>query len=99
MKRILIDVGRKKEPVFEVLEESMASLDSSKREQILAIDRILDRFHQLDPQAYQVLQLKVGAGMTSEEIGAELGCSIGTVNRALRRAREWMFKELGPLVQ
>lgn len=99
MKRVLTDFGRKKEPVYEVLEETMSALDSSRREEILSIDLILDRFGKLDPPAYQVLQLKVGAGMTSEEIAADLAVSVGTVNRALRRAREWMFKELGPLVR
>jgi DNA-directed RNA polymerase specialized sigma24 family protein len=43
--------------------------------------------------------MKIGAGMTSEEIAAELGCSVGTVNRGLRRARVWMFKELSPFVE
>jgi RNA polymerase sigma factor (TIGR02999 family) len=97
MKRVLIDFGRKKEPVYEVLEDSMATLDGGRREEVLTIDRILDRFRELDPRAYQVLQLKVGAGMTVEEIATELQFSVGTANRALRTAREWMVKELGSL--
>ena len=77
----------------------MAVLETPQRERVLAIGRILERFGELDPDALRVFQLKVGAGMTSEEIADELKCSVGTVNRSLRRARTWMLKELSPLVE
>jgi RNA polymerase sigma factor (TIGR02999 family) len=97
MKRILIDAGRRKDPIYESLDESMASLDSSGKERMMTVDRVLERFLALDPPAYRVLELKVGAGMTSEEVAEEMSCSVGTVKRGLQRARAWMFKELGPL--
>jgi RNA polymerase sigma factor (TIGR02999 family) len=99
MKRVLIDCGRRKDPIFESIDESMEILDTPQRERVLAIERIVDRFGELDPGALRVFQMKIGAGMTSEEIAAELGCSVGTVNRGLRRARVWMFKELSPFVE
>lgn len=98
MKRILIDAGRRKEPVFACLEESMARLDAPDRERILTIDRALERFRTLDMDAYRVFELKVGAGMTTEEAADALSCSVGTVNRRLRRARTWMYKEMSPLI-
>lgn len=98
MKRILIEGGRKKEPVFTSLEESMAVLETSDRERILTIDRILERFGTLDPTAYKAIELQLGAGMTLEEMAEEMSCSTGTVNRSLRRARAWLYKELTPLV-
>lgn len=98
MRRILIDAGRREHPIFTSLEESMAMIDTPERELVITIGRILDRFAQLDPPAYKALQLKIGAGMTSEEIAAELSCSVGTVNRSLKRAKLWMFKEMNSLV-
>ncbi len=98
MKRILIEGGRRKEPVFTSLEESMAVLETSDNERILTIDRILERFSTLDPTAYKAIELQLGAGMTLEEMAEEMSCSTGTVNRSLRRARAWLYKELTPLV-
>jgi RNA polymerase sigma factor (TIGR02999 family) len=98
MRRILVDYGRRKDPVFTSLEECMATLETPDRELMVTLDRILNTFGQLDPPAYKVFQLKVGAGMTNEEIADELSCGVGTVNRGLRRARTWMFKEMTPLV-
>jgi RNA polymerase sigma-70 factor (ECF subfamily) len=94
MKRILIDAGRKKEPVFIVLEESMSVLEAGDRERLYAVDRVLERFSELDPPAFKAIKLQIGAGMTLEEIAVELSCSTGTVTRALRRARAWLHKEL-----
>jgi RNA polymerase sigma factor (TIGR02999 family) len=98
MTRVLIDRGRRKEPVFAQLEESMAVLDATNRERLFAIDRILERFNRLDPTAYKAIELQLGAGMTLEEMAAEMSCSTGTVNRSLRRARAWLYKELEPLM-
>ena len=94
MKRVLIDFGRRKDPVFACLEESMGLVDAPDREHLLTIERVLERFAQLDPNGYKVFQLKIGAGMTAEEVAESLTCSVGTVNRRLKRARTWMFKEL-----
>ena len=97
MKRVLIDYGRRKTPMFTAIEDSMAVMDTPDRERVISVDRILEQFGTLDPAGYKAIQLKVGAGMTSEEIAEELGCSVGTVNRSLRRARTWLLKELNPL--
>jgi RNA polymerase sigma factor (sigma-70 family) len=99
MKRILIEAGRRKEPAFISLQESMAVLETKDRDRLLTIERILDSFRVLDPSASRALELKIGAGMTSEEIAHEMSCSVGTVNRGLKRARIWLFKELRPLVE
>jgi RNA polymerase sigma-70 factor (ECF subfamily) len=98
MKRILVEGGRKKAPIFTSLEESMAILDTPDRERIVTIDRILGRFSTLDPTGYKAIELQLGAGMTLEEMADEMSCSTGTVNRSLRRAKAWLYKELTPLV-
>src|SRR5205807_2397019 len=72
MKRILIDQGRKKEPVFAALDESMPVLDVQDRERLMTIENTLQRFSTLDPPAYVAIQLQLGAGMTLEEIADEM---------------------------
>jgi DNA-directed RNA polymerase specialized sigma24 family protein len=76
----------------------MAVLDTPNRERLYSIDQILGRFNKLDPIAYRAIELQLGAGMTLEEMATEMSCSTGTVNRSLRRARTWLYKELAPLI-
>lgn len=97
MKRVLIDFGRRHDPVFASLEESMAVLSTPDLEQFLAIDRILNRFAEVDPDGYKAFQLKFSTGMTADEVAETLACSVPTINRRLKRARTWMFKELSAI--
>jgi RNA polymerase sigma factor (TIGR02999 family) len=94
MKRILIDVGRRHDPVFLCLEESTSSVEAPDHARLIALDRVLSRFKDLDPDAYRAFQLKAGAGMTTEEVADALECSTGTAKRRLTRARTWLHKEL-----
>lgn len=96
MKRTLIDWGRRHDPVLASLEDSMAGVDAPDRERLVGMERVLARFADLDPLAYKAFQLKVGAGMTVEEIAAEMRCSTASTNRYLRKARLWMYNELLP---
>ena len=96
MRRTLIEWGRRGELVFTSLEEAMAQTTALDRERMLGIERILARFSELDPLAYRAFQLKIGAGMTGEEVAGEMGCSRAAVNRYLARARTWLQRELVP---
>jgi RNA polymerase sigma factor (TIGR02999 family) len=98
MKRVLIDHGRRKSFEFTAIEDSMAVMDTPDRERMIAFDRMFQELAVLDPAGLQAIQLKVGAGMTSDEIAHQMAISVPTVNRALKRARIWLLKELGPFV-
>ena len=98
MKRVLIDRVRKPHPVLESLNETFEGAEFPNRESALAIDEILYRFCALDPEACRAFELKLGAGMTSQEIADELHCSAVTVNRRLQRARLWLRKEMAPIL-
>lgn len=97
MKRVLIDVGRRKDPVFACLDESMASADARDRERFLAVEQVLARFERLDPESHEAFRLKTATGMTADEVAEALGCATVTVHRRLKRARTWLFKELRDL--
>jgi RNA polymerase sigma factor (TIGR02999 family) len=96
MRRVLIDRGRRGEPVFDALDGAMADLQRRDAAVAVDFDRILGRLADLDPQASQTFALRVGLGMTADEAADEMGCSTPSVNRYLQRARVWLFKELLP---
>lgn len=97
MKRVLIDFGRRKDPVYQCLDEATAHAGVVDGEKAMALELALDTFQRLDADAYEVFRLQV-AGMTARETAGVLGCSEPTVNRRLKRARTWMFKELSALL-
>jgi RNA polymerase sigma factor (TIGR02999 family) len=94
MRRILIDRGRRHEPLYTVLDEALTLVQSRDQVPVIAINDVLNRFRDLDPGAYEVFQLRVAAGMTANEAAAEMACSVPTVNRYFNRARVWLYKEL-----
>ena len=94
MKRILIEAGRRDEPIYVELEESVARIAEGDPTRIIAIERAQARLAEQDPEAARAFQLKVGAGMTGDETAAAMGISRASVNRALARAREWLAREL-----
>jgi RNA polymerase sigma factor (TIGR02999 family) len=64
-------------------------------EEILAIDRALDRLEQLDTRARAVVEHRVFAGLTLCETAAALGISSKSVQRTWITARAWLRTEIG----
>lgn len=96
MRRTLIEQGRRKTPVFTALDEAMTQAAAIDRERTLGIERVLARFSESDPQAHQAFRLKIGAGMSGNEVAAAMQCSRASVNRHLARAHTWFQQELLP---
>lgn len=96
MRRLLIEGGRRKDPTFVQLDESVARISAADPSRVLGIERLLARLSEEDPEASRVFHLKVGAGMTGLEIADAMACGRATVNRALARARQWLSRELVP---
>lgn len=65
-----------------------------KLEEILAIDEVLSRLAQVDPQQEQIVEMHYFAGMTIEETAAALGISSRTVDREWALASAWLRREL-----
>jgi len=64
-------------------------------EQALALDAALDRLHDADARAANVLQLHYFAGLTIEQIAATLEVARSTVDRDWRFARAFLRTEVG----
>ena len=63
-------------------------------EQILDLDRTLDRLAELDPREAKVVTLRFFGGLTVGEVAEALGVSKRTVNNDWRHTQAWLRHEL-----
>jgi RNA polymerase sigma factor (TIGR02999 family) len=100
MRRILIDQVRRKGSQREgggrrrreLAEEDLADLPLN--DELIDLDSALSKFSLTDPQAAELVKLRVFAGMTIEEVAAVQGTSPRTVKRQWTYARAWLGREL-----
>jgi RNA polymerase sigma factor (sigma-70 family) len=64
---------------------------------MIGFDRVLEELAALDPQAAEVVQLRVFTGLTIDETAQALGISASAVNREWAHARAWLKDRLGEL--
>ena len=64
---------------------------------VLKLDDCLTALAQLDPRKAKIVEMRFFAGMTAEEIAANLGVSLATMWRELRSAQAWLAKEMNPM--
>jgi len=62
--------------------------------EVLAVDRTLDELAEFDPRQAKVMELHFFAGLTFEEIAAELQLSVRTIKRASDMANAWLRSQL-----
>jgi RNA polymerase sigma factor (TIGR02999 family) len=100
MRRILIDHARAKhrdkrggDMVQVTLHDTRIGSDENEPD-ILDLEHVLKRLHQLDPRKADVVELSFYGGMTYDEIGEALSISPATVDRELRFAKAWLLREL-----
>jgi len=60
----------------------------------LALDQALTRLAELDPEGARVIELRVFAGLTIEQVAALTGVSVPTVVRQWRFARSWIAGQM-----
>jgi RNA polymerase sigma factor (TIGR02999 family) len=92
MRRLLIHHARplaSKAQKVPLWDEMKAEGDTS----VLEVEHVLRRLGEIKPAVRTVVELKVFEGMTAEEIAAQLGCAVVTVNRYWQFARHWLRKE------
>ncbi len=58
------------------------------------VHELLERFDKTDQESARVVEMKFFAGMTDEEVAAELGCSHTTVRRKWNFAKAWLVKRM-----
>jgi RNA polymerase sigma factor (TIGR02999 family) len=61
---------------------------------LVALDESLTRLAELDPQQSRIVELRVFAGLTVEEVGQALNISPATVKRDWAVAKAWLLREV-----
>jgi RNA polymerase sigma factor (TIGR02999 family) len=63
-------------------------------EQILDLNRALDRLEQMDPRKAQLIELRFFLALTMDEAADVLAISLATAERDLKFSRSWLHHEL-----
>jgi len=100
MRRILVEQARRKHSQRQGGTRRRCELSDHDRveipltDQLMDLDDALSRLSAADPQAAELVKLRVFAGMTVEEVAAVQGLSPRTVKRNWAYARAWLGREL-----
>jgi RNA polymerase sigma factor (TIGR02999 family) len=99
MRRILIDVARRKKAVMHGGGRQRVPLEqlpgaSEPPVDLLAIDEALTRFAAEEPDKAELVKLRFFGGLTTPEAAAVLGVSVATAERWWAFARAWLLSEL-----
>jgi RNA polymerase sigma factor (TIGR02999 family) len=94
MRRILIDQARRKLTEKRGAGRSREPLDDlpapEADDELLALNRALDRFAAEDPVKARLVELRYFAGLTSDQAADVLGISPSTADRHWAYARAWL---------
>jgi RNA polymerase sigma-70 factor, ECF subfamily len=98
MRRILMDHGREfraakrgsglKVVLDEAIQPSPEGMEFDE------VNELLDRLQRTDREAARVVEMKFFAGMTDEEVAAEMGCSHSSVRRHWSFAKAWLLRQM-----
>jgi len=82
-----------KDSIHLPLSDEIAWVGSSP-EEVLDLNRALERLETLDPRKAQLVELRFYLALTMEEASDVLAISIATAERDLKFARSWLHREL-----
>jgi RNA polymerase sigma factor (TIGR02999 family) len=100
MRRILIDHARRKRRIRHGGNRERVPLSDvdvagePPAEEILALDKALDRFAAQDPVRAELVKLRYFAGLSEAEAATALGISRATASRYWTYARAWLINAL-----
>lgn len=101
MRRVLVDYARKRKSAKRGGGQVPVDLDSvesflgaEEADELLALDRALDRLKEISPRATEVVQHRFFGGLTLAETADLLGVSVKTVQREWLTARAWLQKDV-----
>jgi RNA polymerase sigma factor (TIGR02999 family) len=99
MRRILVDHAKAKrrdkrggDAVHVTLHDTR--IGSNNEPDILDLEEVLTRLAEFDERKAQVIELSFFGGLTYDEIAEVLEISAATVDRELRFAKAWLYREL-----
>lgn len=101
MRQILVDHARAKrsdkrggDAVAVTLHETRLLDQGQQNPDVLVVEDALEQLSLIDPRKAQVIELCFYGGLTYEEIAEALDISPATVDRELRFAKAWMYRQL-----
>jgi len=100
MRQVLVDHARQRAAAKRgggqrhVALDSLVGLAAFNEIDLLALDHILTRLHEMDERMARVVEYRVFAGMTVGEVAHVLGVSVRTVYDDWRVAKMWLSREL-----
>jgi RNA polymerase sigma factor (TIGR02999 family) len=99
VRRVLIDHARRHRALkrgSECLRVPLTDSDNAARaDHWIDLDDSLRRLSAIDPRMGRIVEFKVFAGMTNDQIAAVLGISRATVANQWGAARAWLTREVG----
>lgn len=102
MRRILVDHARSRGRdkrgggVAPVTLEDVAIVAAEPSDDLVALDEALERLSALDPRKARIVELHYFGGLTYDETATAIGASAATIDRELRMAKAWLYRELRP---
>src|SRR5262249_6728082 len=101
MRRVLMDTARQKRSLrrggsrqrHDLLDVDLVSVPVS--DELLDLDEALSTLRSVDPQAAELVNVRVFAGLSIKEVSQHLGVSSRTAKRTWAYARAWLGRALG----
>jgi RNA polymerase sigma-70 factor (ECF subfamily) len=101
MRRVLLDYARHRHArkrgganSKKVELDSELLIGDDRLEEVVAVDEVLGRLAELDPEQARIVELRFFAGLSVEETAEVMGISSSTVKREWRLAKAWLDREL-----
>lgn len=101
MRRVLLDYARQRhagkrggEGARKVELDVELLIGEDRLEDIVALNEVLGRLSEMDPQQGRIVELRFFAGLNVEETAEVTGISVTTVKREWRLAKAWLQLEL-----
>ncbi len=100
MRRILVDVARRKQTLRKGGEHDRLEFDAvdieapARSADLLGIDEALSAFEKIEPEKAKLIKLRYFAGMTIPEASQAMGISTATAERYWAYSRAWLHTAL-----
>jgi RNA polymerase sigma factor (TIGR02999 family) len=100
MRQILVDQARRKGAVKRGGDRKRVDVDDvdlpieAPADDLLDLDRAIEKLKKKDPQKAQIVMLRYFAGLDREETAQTLGLSKRTLDRQWEYVKAWLHREL-----
>ena len=102
MRRVLVDYARQHNAerraggLRRVAMEDELAISSERLDEVLILDRALERLKEKNPRQAQVVELRYFGGLSVDQIAAILGVAPRSVKRDWSLAKMFLYSELRP---